>query len=81
MTTQELLSLKTRIEEQKTLLNQAQGQHKALMDRLLADYGCKTEEEAEKKVAELTAKVVKLNEDIDALEETLKEKYPQLFEE
>lgn len=65
MTEQELLQLKEEITTAKEKFLQLQGQSKALLQQLKEDWGCKTVEQAEKKIKEFETEIKKLDEEID----------------
>lgn len=65
MTEQELLSLKKKIDSAKQRLAELKGRKKALLESLQSSFGCKSVEEAEKKVAQLEKQIQQLEKERD----------------
>lgn len=63
MTEQDLVNLKKKIESSKQKQSELKGKKKALMENLLATFGCKTIEEAEKKAKSLEKDISKLEKE------------------
>ena len=74
MNEQELLKLKSDIDNAKIKLSELTGQQKSLTAQL-EEYGCKTISEAEKKLKEMTDEVSIFNNKITLGIKELKEKY------
>ena len=60
-----LLELKEELAEAKTAVSELTGQQTAMMKQLKDDYGCKTIEEAEAKLKEMTDSVSLLDKKIE----------------
>ena len=67
----ELLELKDKVDEAKQVVSELTGQRNALLKQLKDDWGCKTIEEAETKLA-------KMDKDIDALEKKIEKGVTEL---
>lgn len=80
MNTKELLELKDKIEKGKTRLNELIGQKKQLMKQLEEQFNCNSIEEAENKLEKQKIEIEQLDEEIAENENTLRNKYPILFE-
>jgi hypothetical protein len=65
MKEQELLQLKERITNAKAKVNELKGRHNYLMQELAQQWGCKTVAEAEAKVNNMNAEIVKLDAQIN----------------
>ena len=75
MNESQLLDLKKKVDAAKTEVSQLQGHQTALMNQLKTDWGCKTIEEAEKKIKVMKTEIEKLDESIQTGIEELEEKY------
>jgi peptidoglycan hydrolase CwlO-like protein len=71
MNEKELLELKDKVDEAKQVVSELTGQRNALLKQLKDDWGCKTIEEAETKLA-------KMDKDIDALEKKIEKGVTEL---
>jgi len=65
MKEQELLQLKERITNAKAKVNELKGRHNYLMQELVQQWNCKTVAEAEAKVNNMNAEIVKLDAQIN----------------
>jgi len=66
MKEQELLQLKERISNAKAKVNELRGRHGYLMQELDQHWGCKTVEEAEVKLNNMNAEIMKMDQLINA---------------
>ena len=73
MNEKELLELKDKVDEAKQVVSELTGQRNALLKQLKDDWGCKTIEEAETKLA-------KMDKDIDVLEKKIEKGISELEE-
>jgi len=71
----ELLALKTKVEEAKTTVSELKGHQQALLKQLKDDWGCKTIEDADKKLKTMKASIEKITEDIETKTAELEETY------
>jgi predicted nucleic acid-binding Zn-ribbon protein len=78
---QGLLDLKRKIDTAKTSVSELKGHQTALMNQLKTDYGCKTVEEAEKKLKAMGKKITDLEDQIDEDIKELEDKYNKEDEE
>lgn len=74
MTEQELLKLKKKVEDAQTQVSELKGQLQAQIKQLKDDWGCKTIEEAEKKLKTMDKDLSTLEEQITIGIEELEEK-------
>jgi predicted nuclease with TOPRIM domain len=72
---QGLLDLKEKITEAKSNVSELKGHQTALINQLKTDYGCKTVEEAEKKLKTMKSEITSLDEQIEEGVKELEEKY------
>ena len=72
---QGLLDLKEKITEAKSTVSELKGHQTALINQLKTDYGCKTTEEAEKKLKTMKSEITSLDEQIEEGTKELEEKY------
>jgi len=72
---QDLLDLKKDIDEAKTKKSELIGQKNALMTQLNNDWGCKTVEEAQKKLKTMGAEIEDIEDKIEKGVADLQEKY------
>lgn len=75
MTEKQLLNLKNEINEAKTKVSELTGEKQALLRQLKEEYGCKTIDEAQKKLKSLQKEIEKLEESIEQGIEELETKY------
>lgn len=75
LTEEKLLELKGEIESAKTKVSELTGQKKILMNQLKETWGCKTLEEANKKLAEMNKSIKQLSEAISKQTAELEKKY------
>jgi len=75
MTDQDLLNLKKNIENAKRQQSETGGKKKALLETLNQKFGCKTIEQAEKKVAALSKGMEILEEEKNQLIKKLEQDY------
>jgi hypothetical protein len=72
---QGLLDLRDQISEAKTSVSELKGHQQALLNQLKTDYGCKTVEEAEKKLKTMGKEITDLDnqitEGIEELEKSI----------
>lgn len=73
-TEKELFKLKEDVDAAKIAVSELEGQKKAQLKQLSEDWGCKTVEEAEKKIAVMRKDVEKLEEQIETGIEELEER-------
>lgn len=71
----ELLALKKKIEEGKAKIAEAKGKKNYLMSELATKWGCKTIEEAEKKLLKCQKELDTLSVKLDSLLEEIANKY------
>jgi chromosome segregation ATPase len=71
---QGLLDLKEKITEAKSTVSELKGHQTALTNQLKSDYGCKTIEEAEKKLKTMKSEITSLDEQIEEGIKELEEK-------
>lgn len=74
-TEKELLELKKQVDAAKVAISELEGQKKAQLKQLQEDWGCKTVEEAEKKLAKMRKEVETLETQIETGIEELEEMY------
>ena len=74
-TEKELLELKKQVDAAKVAISELEGQKKAQLKQLQEDWGCKTVEEAEKKLAKMRKEVETLETQIETGIEELEETY------
>ena len=72
---QDLLDLKKDIDDAKTKKSELIGQKNALMTQLNNDWGCKTVEEAQKKLKTMGAEIEDIEDKIEKGVADLQEKY------
>ena len=72
---QQLLDLKSDVEEAKVKVSELTGQQKALTDQLKNDWACKTIAEAETKLKEMDDSISVIDKKIDDGIKELQEKY------
>jgi len=72
---QDLLDLKSEIDDAKEKVSELKGQKTVLLNQLKTDYGCKTIEEAEKKLRTMKKEIESLDEQIEDGLKELEEKY------
>ena len=70
-----LLNLKAEIDQAKTTVSELTGQKNALMKQLRETYGCKTVEEAEKKLKTMDKEITTIETQIQEGTKELEEKY------
>lgn len=75
MEIKDLLRLQKQIEEGKTEKAQLEGERNAIMKQLEKDWGCKTVQQAEKKIKEMEKEIEQLDADIEVGLEELEQKY------
>jgi uncharacterized protein YoxC len=75
MTDQELLNLKKSIDNAKRQQSEMEGKKKALVETLNQKFGCKTIDQAEKKVESLSKEIDKLEKEKQELIEKLEKDY------
>ena len=74
-TEKELLELKKQVDAAKVAISELEGQKKPQLKQLQEDWGCKTVEEAEKKLAKMRKEVETLETQIETGIEELEETY------
>lgn len=72
---QGLLDLKKKIDTAKSEVSELKGHQTALMNQLKADYGCKTIEEAEKKLKAMGKEIEGMEKEIEEGVKELEGKY------
>jgi hypothetical protein len=75
MTEEELIELKTEIEDKKRELSEKKGQEKALLQQLKEDWKCTTLKEAKEKLEGIAEKLKTILTKIETGMEKLQEKY------
>lgn len=75
MDERDLLDLKKKIETAKTTVSELKGHQQALMTQLKNDFGCKTIEDAEKKLRTMKENIDSLEEQIESGTKDLQKKY------
>lgn len=75
LTERDLLNLKEKIEDAKSTVAQLKGHQQALLNQLKTEYGCKTIEEAEKKLKTMKLDIDELQDKIDKGTKALQDKY------
>lgn len=75
MNKNDLLALKTEIEDAKIEVSKLEGKHSYLLQQLVDQFGCKTIEDAEKKVKKLEKQISALSDQIETATIELEEKY------
>lgn len=75
MNEKELLELKEQIEDAKQEVNRLEGRQDGLMSQLQKDWGCKTLEQAKKKLEGLKDEIKDLEENIESGVAELEERY------
>lgn len=75
MTEQQLVDLKRKIDSSKSKQSELKGKKKALMENLLNTWGCKTVDEASKKVEEFKSQIEKLGAEITKATREIEETY------
>lgn len=71
----DLMRMKEKMEKAKTEKAQVEGRLQAVMERMEKDFGCKTVEEAEKRLSQLSKEADVLQSSLQAKVTELKEKY------
>lgn len=75
MTDKELLELKGKVETVKQTVSEYKGQQTGIIKQLKDDFGCKTIEEAEKKLKVLDKEIEELDQQIEDNISEIEEKY------
>jgi hypothetical protein len=75
MTAQDLLKLKTEVETAKQTVSEKKGHQTALLNQLKTDWGCKSVEEAEKKLKSMNTEIDELDTKIEETIAEIETKY------
>lgn len=72
---EKLLELKQKMDTARTAVAELTGQRKSMMNQLKDTWGCKTLEEADKKLEKMTKEIKELDEEIKKRSAEIEEKY------
>jgi flagellar biosynthesis chaperone FliJ len=75
MTTQELINLKSQVEQSKSKLSEMKGKKQVLMDTLKSKFNCSSIEEANKKVTQFEQEIEQLQKEKTETITKLEEEY------
>ena len=75
LNTKQLLDLKEKVETAKQVVSEKKGHQTALMNQLKNDWGCKSIEDAEKKLKSMNSEIDELNSKIEDTIVEIENKY------